>query len=121
MIIEEYLLIQKYLAKTEGENLNTNGNVEVLSTNNANVSLLDASDLSDDSKPLRVVLSGTAPVLFKPNKQNIIDYYVGRPVSEFSEIANKFQFINTARKTVRPFWSTSFPTDPSKITVEFEE
>jgi hypothetical protein len=115
------LLIQKYLAKTEGENLNTNGNVEVLSTNNANVSLLDASDLSDDSKPLRVVLSGTAPVLFKPNKQNIIDYYVGRPVSEFSEIANKFQFINTARKTVRPIWSTSFPTDPSKITVEFEE
>jgi hypothetical protein len=115
------LLIQKYLAKTEGENLNTNGTVDVLDVENANVNLLDPNDLLDESKPSRVVLSGTAPVVFKPNKQNIIDYYTGKPVSEFVDIVNKFQFINTAKKTVRPFWASSFPTDTSKITVEFAE
>jgi hypothetical protein len=115
------LIVEKYLTKTESENLKTNGNVEVLNTDATQVSLLDANDLLDNTKPLRIVLSGTAPVVFRPNKQNIIDYYVGKPVSEFSDIINKFQFINTAKKTVRPFWATKFPTDPSKITVEFEE
>jgi hypothetical protein len=115
------LLIQKYLAKTEGENLNTNGTVDVLDVENANVNLLDPNDLLDETKPIRVVLSGTAPVVFKPNKQNIIDYYAGKPVSEFVDIVNKFQFINTAKKTVRPFWASSFPSDTSKITVDFAE
>jgi hypothetical protein len=115
------LLIQKYLAKSEGENLNTNGTVDVLDVENSNVNLLDPNDLLDDEKPIRVVLSGTAPVVFKPNKQTIIDYYAGKPVSEFVDIINKFQFINTAKKTVRPFWASSFPSDTSKITVDFTE
>jgi hypothetical protein len=86
-----------------------------------NGNLLDPNDLLDETKPIRVVLSGTAPVVFKPNKQNIIDYYAGKPVSEFVDIVNKFQFINTAKKTVRPFWASSFPSDTSKITVDFAE
>ncbi len=115
------LLIKKYLAKSEGENLNTNGSVDVLDVQNANVNLLDPNDLLNSEKPIKVVLSGTAPVIFKPNIQNIKDYYVGKPLSEFADIVNKFQFISTAKKSIRPLWATAFPSDASKISVDFAE
>jgi hypothetical protein len=67
------------------------------------------------------VLSGNAPVVFKPNKDNIIEYYAGKSDKEFEEIVNKFPFIQTAKKTLRPFWANKFPTDVAKISVEFEE
>ena len=95
--------------------------VKVLSTKDFTVSVLDPKEVLDESGPLKMVLTGSAPVVFYPNKQAILEYYAGKPVSEFNDIAKKFQFIDSASRVVRPFWNQNFPSNISKIKVNFEE
>jgi hypothetical protein len=56
-----------------------------------------------------------------PNKQEILEYYAGRPVSEFNDITKKFQFVASAKRVIYPFWNTRFPSNISKIEVEFDD
>ena len=95
--------------------------VKVLSTKDFTVSVLDAQEVLNQASPLKMVLTGSAPVIFYPDKQAIIEYYAGRPVLEFNDIAKKFQFIESASRVIRPFWNQHFPTNIAKITVNFEE
>lgn len=113
-------LVRRIVERTE--NVDTSSaSVEIKDSSNFTVSLVDPNDLVDPQKPVRLLVTGTAPVVYKPNKEKIIDFVVGKNKSEFSEITKKIQFIEGAKSVLRPFWSSTFPSDRDKITVVIEE
>ncbi len=113
--------IVKKIIDQQNSNSNSKPIVKILSTKDFTVSVLDQKEVLDETGPLKMVLTGSAPVVFYPDKQAILEYYAGKPVSEFNDIVKKFQFIESASRVVRPFWNTTFPTNISKIKVNFEE
>ncbi len=95
--------------------------VKVLDTANLVIGVSNHGEALDDSSQVTLTVTGPAPAIFYPNKQEILEYYAGRSVSEFNDIGKKFQFVDSAKRVIYPFWNTRFPTNISKITVEFEE
>jgi hypothetical protein len=95
--------------------------VKVLDTSKFDISVTNSSEALKEDSQVTLTLTGVAPAVFYPNKQQILEYYAGRPVSEFNDIAKRFQFIESAKRVIYPFWNTRFPTNIGKITVEFEE
>ncbi len=95
--------------------------VKVLDTTNLVIGVSNQNDALREDSQVTLTVTGPAPAVFYPNKQEILEYYAGRPVSEFNDITKKFQFIESAKRVIYPFWNSRFPTNISKINVEFEE
>jgi hypothetical protein len=95
--------------------------VKVLDTTNLVIGVSNQGEALNNTSQVTLTVTGPAPAMFYPNKQEILEYYAGRPVSEFNDVTKKFQFVESAKRVIYPFWNTSFPTNISKITVEFEE
>lgn len=113
-------LVRRIVERTQ--NIDTaSASVEIKDSTNFVVSLVDPTDLTDPQKPVRLLVTGTAPVVFKPSKEKIIDFVVGKSRSEFAEITKKVQFVEGAKSVLRPFWSSTFPSDRDKIDVVIEE
>lgn len=113
-------LVRRIVERTQ--NVDTSSaSVEIKDSSNFTVSLVDPGDLVDPQKPVRLLVTGTAPVVYKPNKEKIIDFVIGKNRSEFAEITKKVQFVEGAKSVLRPFWSSTFPNDRDKINVVIEE
>ena len=95
--------------------------VKLLDTSKLVVGIANQTEAINGNSQVTVSVTGPAPAIYYPDKQAILEYYAGRPVSEFNDIAKKFQFIQGANRVIHPFWNTNFPTNISKIKVEFEE
>lgn len=95
--------------------------VKVLDTSKLVIGISNQSDAVNEGNPVTLTVTGPAPAVFYPNKQEILEYYAGRPVSEFNDITKHFQFIDSAKRVIYPFWNTHFPSNISKITVEFDD
>ena len=95
--------------------------VKVLDTSKFEVSVSNQAEALTSESQVTLTLTGVAPAIYYPNKQQILEYYAGRQVSEFNDIAKKFQFIDSAKRVIYPFWNTRFPSNISKITIDFEE
>lgn len=95
--------------------------VKVLDSSKLVVSITNQNEALNPDSQITLMVTGPAPITLYPNKQEILEYYAGRPVSEFNDITKKFQFIESARRVIYPFWNTRFPSNIAKITVEFEE
>lgn len=113
--------IVKKIIDQQNANSSSKPVVKVLSTKDFVVSVLDSKEILDQTSPLKMVLTGSAPVVFYPDKEAILEYYAGKPVTEFNDIAKKFQFIDSASRVIRPFWNQNFPSNISKIKINFEE
>lgn len=112
-------IIKGIVEKTQ--NVDTSSaSVSILSSDGFVISMVDPTDIADPQKPVRLIVTGTAPVVFKPNPEKVVDFVVGKNKSEFQEITKKIQFIETAKSTLRPFWSSTFPSDRDKINVVIE-
>lgn len=109
-------LVKRIVERTQSLDTSS-ASVEIKDSSSFVISLVDPTDLQDTQKPIRLIVTGTAPVVFKPNPQKIIDFVVGKNKSEFSEITKKIQFVESAKLTLRPFWATTFPSDREKIEV----
>lgn len=95
--------------------------VKVLDTSKFEVSVSNQSEALNENSQVTLTLTGSAPAIYYPDKQRILEYYAGRSVADFNNITKEFQFIQSAKRVIYPFWNTSFPTNISKIKVEFEE
>jgi hypothetical protein len=113
--------IVKRVLEKQNSNENSKPVVKVLDTSKFEVSVTNQAEAINSDSQVTLTLTGVAPAVFYPNKQAILEYYAGRPVSEFNDIAKKFQFIESAKRVIYPFWNTRFPYNISKITIEFEE
>lgn len=113
-------IVKKILEK-QFSNENAKPIVKLLDTANLVISVSNQSDALNEDSQVTLTVTGPAPAIFYPNKQEILEFYAGRNVSEFNDITKKFQFIESAKRVIYPFWNTRFPSNISKITVEFEE
>jgi hypothetical protein len=113
-------LVRRIVERTQNVDVSS-ASVEIKDSSNFVVSLVDPTDLTDPQKPVRLLVTGTAPVVFKPNKEKVIDFVVGKSRSEFPDITKKVQFVEGAKSVLRPFWSSTFPSDRDKIDVVIEE
>jgi hypothetical protein len=96
--------------------------VKVLDTTKLTIGVSNENEaLTNTTSPVTLTVTGPAPAVFYPDKQAVLEYYAGRPVSEFNDITKHFQFIESAKRVIYPFWNTSFPSNISKITVEFDD
>jgi hypothetical protein len=113
-------IVKKILEK-QFSNANAKPIVEVIDTKNLVISVSNQSDALNENSQVTLTVTGPAPAIFYPNKQEILEYYAGRDVSEFNDITKKFQFIESAKRVIYPFWNTRFPSNIAKITLEFEK
>lgn len=95
--------------------------VKVLDTTKLVIGVSNANEAINENNQVTLTVTGPAPAIFYPNKQHILEFYAGRNVSDFNNITKQFQFIESAKRVIYPFWNSSFPTNISKISVEFEE
>jgi flagellar basal body-associated protein FliL len=113
-------LVKSIVEKTQDVNT-SNASVEIVNSKDFVISIVDPNDIADPLKPVRLIITGNAPVVFRPNKEKVIDFVLGIPKADFTEITKKIQYIDEARSTIRPFWATSFPDNRDKIEVVLEE
>jgi flagellar basal body-associated protein FliL len=113
-------LIKSIVEKTQDVNT-SNASVEIVSSKDFVISIVDLNDIADPLKPVRLIITGNAPVVFRPNKEKVVDFVLGIPKADFTGITKKIQYIDEARSTIRPFWATSFPDNRDKIEVVLEE
>lgn len=62
-------------------------------------------------------LSGTATVLWTVDESKIAAAVAGKSRSSAETVLSGFPEVERASLVLRPFWSTSFPSDPAKIKV----
>ena len=68
--------------------------------------------------PLDLALAGTPTLVWQFDIDAIKQALLGKNKSDFETIIITFQpSVTRATATVRPFWQSAFPTDPSKLSV----
>lgn len=73
--------------------------------------------LSQEGSQFAFSIAGTATIIWKIDQEKIAGAVAGKS-RDSSEIALKsFLEVDKARLILRPFWSSTFPQDPSEITV----
>ena len=66
-------------------------------------------------------LSGTAKFVWKVDPQSVATDLAGKDKSAFQTIVQSHPGVESAEAFLRPFWRSTFPTDPSKIIVTMSE
>jgi len=113
--------IVKRILEKQFSNNNAKPIVKVLDTTKLVIGVSNQAEALNDNSQVSLTVTGPAPAIFYPNKQEILEYYAGRSTSEFNDVTKKFQFVESAKRVIYPFWNTRFPSNISKITVNFEE
>jgi len=113
--------IVKRILQKQYANETSKPTVKLLDTSKLVMSVSNQTEAMTNNSQVTISVTGPAPAVYYPDKQIILEYYAGRSVSEFNDIAKKFQFVESAKRTIYPFWNTKFPSNISKIKIEFEE
>jgi hypothetical protein len=86
------------------------------------IALAASSTVSNGS--LKLALSGNPKLVWQFDPNALQQALVGKPKAEFETVLKSFAPAITCsvetpcKASVRPFWSSSFPSDPAKISVE---
>jgi len=67
--------------------------------------------------PLSFTLSGSTTILWTVDPSKIAGAVAGKSRTDARSVLSTFPEVNKAQIMLRPFWASSFPSDPSKITV----
>lgn len=89
------------------------GSVSIPDTSTFTVSVAAA----EMGKPLIFSLAGTATFLWAVDSEELATSLAGTEKEAFQNVISGFSGIDTAEAAVRPFWRSSFPSDPSKIRI----
>lgn len=73
------------------------------------------------TSPLTFALSGQAQLVWKVDTEELAQALAGRDESAFQTIVEGFSSIEEAHARIEPFWSNSFPNDPSDIKIKVKE
>ncbi len=71
--------------------------------------------------PLSFSLVGAADVVWRVDSSAIQQALAGKDKAAFEGIVAKFTGVQEAHARVEPFWKSTFPTDPSSITVKVSD
>jgi hypothetical protein len=120
LFLKKEILVKKIVEKTQNID-EASGNVSIQDASDFTISIIDPSEIEDIEKTIRFIVTGNAKVTFSPSKEKIISYLSGNPISKFSGMTNDIPFIESSKYIVRPFWSSNFPSNSSKINIEISE
>lgn len=70
------------------------------------------------AETLEFTISGTPLLRWAINETMIKDELLGLAKADFNAKMAKYGTIERAKASLRPFWKTSFPSDPEKITIK---
>lgn len=86
-------------------------------------SIQPAASTTGQASSLNLALgAGDATLVWQLDPQALKQALVGQPKSNFEAIIRGFQpAAAKADATIRPFWTSTFPTDPNKISVKIQE
>ncbi|HEY4525157.1 MAG TPA: hypothetical protein VJL39_02225 [Candidatus Paceibacterota bacterium] len=71
--------------------------------------------------PLQFTMSGGALLIWEVNEADLASALAGKGQDAFQGIVSAFPGIQSARARIEPFWSDTFPEDPSDIRITVEE
>ncbi len=63
-------------------------------------------------------LSGAAQIVWQVDSAALAKALAGRSESAFETVVKGFQGVQEARARIQPFWKSTFPADPSSITIK---
>lgn len=81
----------------------------------------DIASTTLGADPIAFTLSGTAQLVWQVDKEALAGALAGHDQGAFETIIGGFPFVQEAKARIEPFWSSSFPKDPSKIIVTVSE
>lgn len=81
----------------------------------------DVASTTLGADPIAFTLSGTAQLVWQVDKEALAGALAGHDQGAFETIIGGFPFVQEAKARIEPFWSSSFPKDPSKIVVSVSE
>ena len=81
----------------------------------AHISGTPPNDLG--TAPLVFTLTGSALVVWDVDPQAVQQALIGKDQDAFKPIVSTFLGIKDAQANIAPFWSSTFPSDPSKIEI----
>lgn len=97
------------------------GGEAITFANPDDITIAAATSTKPVADSLTILLGGTSPLqwIFDPNALKAA--LVGKPKAQFKTIIKTFQpAILKADASIRPFWTSSFPSNPDKISVDIE-
>lgn len=71
--------------------------------------------------PFQFTLEGSGKIIWSIDAESLREAVAGKDTAAFQNIASGFSGVSEAHARVSPFWSSTFPSDPSKIKVEVIE
>lgn len=92
--------------------------VSFLDPSHVIVGIQAVAEQSSASSKLTLALAGTPTLVWQFDVDAIKQALLGKKKSEFETIIKTFQpSVDRATLTIRPFWESTLPTDPSKLNV----
>ncbi len=83
---------------------------------------LASSTTPNITGPLTITVIAPLTLIWQINQQAVKQALLGKPKSSFESIIQAFQpSVDQAEAKVRPFWSSTFPTDPNKISITLSQ
>jgi hypothetical protein len=86
-----------------------------------NFAVQTAGTYQPGADPIQFTMSGSARIVWDVDTNALSEALAGKDQEAFQSIVNAFPGIQTARARIQPFWSSTFPTEPSAITVTVEK
>ena len=98
------------------------GGIVLRGVENLAASLAETEEaVSLGTTPFAFSLSGTAQVVWNVDTAELAEALAGREKAAFQALIAGFPGIEEARARIQPFWSSTFPSEPSAIQVVMEE
>ena len=96
-----------------------NENLSLVPKTNYAAQFMDESVTQEGSftSPLHFSISGTADLIWNVNTSALAAALAGKNQKSFETVVNGFPGIEEAHARIEPFWSSTFPKDPTKIEV----
>lgn len=91
--------------------------IEVVPGDGYGAQLISAATSTLGVNPIQFGLIGKATLLWAIDAPGLASALAGRDQGAFQTIVSTFPAIEEARARIQPFWSSSFPADPSKIDI----
>ncbi len=80
----------------------------------------DVASTTLGADPISFTLSGQAQIVWTVDKAALAKALAGHDQGAFQTIIGGFPFVQEAKARIEPFWSSSFPKDPSAIEIDVE-
>jgi len=81
-----------------------------------------ASSTPNDTGPLTILLQGNPTLVWQFDQGALKTALLGKDKSTFQTTIETFApAIEKAEASIRPFWKSTFPTDPSKLSIDIEQ